>query len=256
MIRTPIVATLLIAFVSAAAHAAEIKVISANGMREVIAETQARFEAASGHRLNVTVVETGTIRKRVLGGEPFDVIMVPSDASDAFLKAGRIAAGGAVPLIRVNFGLAVRADGAPPDTGTPDALRKTFLAAKRVLITDPATGGISGVHLMEVLKKLGIAEAMKDKLIANRGSGHHAVRVVKGEADLAVQAEHEIRCVPGATFLDYPKELQRSIVFIGSIGAATANADAARAYLTYVTGPEVAPVIKAKCLSPGRSEPA
>ena len=75
-----------------------------------------------------------------------------------------------------------------------------------MLITDPATGGISGVHLMEVLNKLGIAEEMKDKLVPNRGSGHHAERVVKGEADLAVQAEHEIRCVPGAAFLDYPKE--------------------------------------------------
>ncbi len=57
--------------------------ISANGMREVIAETKTRFEASSGHKLNVTVVETGAIRKRVLGGEAFDVIMVPSNVSDA-----------------------------------------------------------------------------------------------------------------------------------------------------------------------------
>ena len=183
------------------------------------------------------MVETGAIRKRVLGGEAFDVIMVPRDASDEFLKANRIAAGSQAPLIRVNFGLAVRADAPRPDTSTPDALRKTFLAAKRVLITDPATGGISGVHLMEVLNKLGIAEEMKDKLVPNRGSGHHAERVVKGEADLAVQAEHEIRCVPGAAFLDYPKELQRSIVFIGGVGAATTDAAAAKAYLTFVTGP-------------------
>jgi molybdate transport system substrate-binding protein len=235
----------------AIAGAAEIKVISANGMREVIAETQARFEAKSGHKLNVTVVETGAIRKRVLGGEAFDVIMVPSDASDAFLKANRITAGSTAPLIRVNFGLAVRADAPRPDTSTPDALRKTFLAAKRVLITDPSTGGISGVHLMEVLKKLGIVEEMKERLVPNRGSSHHAVRVVKGEADLAVQAEHEIRCVPGAAFLDYPKDLQRSIVFIGSVGSATTDTAAAKTYLSFVTGPEVAPVIKAKCLSPG-----
>ena len=250
MIRTTIVAVLLVV-AGVAAQAAEIKLISANGMREVIAETKGRFEAKSGHQLNVTVVETGAIRKRVLGGEAFDVIMVPSEVSEAFAKANRVAAGSAMPLIRVNFGLAVRADGPRPDTSTPDALRKTFLAAKRVLITDPATGGITGVHLMEVLNKLGITEEMKDRLVPNRGTGHHAERVVKGEADLAVQAEHEIKCVKGAAFLDYPKDLQRSIVFIGSVGAATTDAAAAKAYLTFVTGPEVAPVIKAKCLSPG-----
>ena len=231
-------------------QAAEIKVISANGMREVIAETKAAFEKASGHTLNITVVETGTIRKRVLGGEAFDVIMVPTDASDQFLKANRLAASSQVPLIRVGFGLAVRADAPRPDTSTADGLRKTFLAAKRVLITDPATGGISGVHLIEVLNKLGIVDEMKPKLVPGRGSGTHAEGVVKGEADLAVQAEHEIRCVPGAVFLDYPKEFQRSIVFIGGIGAATTDAAAAKAYLTFITGPQVTPVIKAKCLAP------
>jgi molybdate transport system substrate-binding protein len=232
------------------ATAAEIKIISANGMREVINETKANFEAASGHTLNVTVVETGAIRQRVLAGEAFDVIMVPRNVTEEFAKERRLAAGSEVPLIRVNFGLAVRADAPKPDTSTADGLKRTFLDAKSVLITDPATGGISGVHLMEVLGKLGIADAMKGKLVPNRGTGHHAERVVKGEADLAVQAEHEIRCVPGAAFLDYPKEYQRAIVFTGGVGSASADAAAAKAYLAFVTGPVVAPVIKAKCLSP------
>ena len=83
----PVSAVIVLALTAAAASAAEIKVISANGMREVIAETKAAFEKASGHTLNVTVVETGTIRKRVLGGEAFDVIMVPSEASEVFVKA-------------------------------------------------------------------------------------------------------------------------------------------------------------------------
>ena len=73
----------------AVTQAAEIKVISANGMREVINETKATFEAASGHKLAVTVVETGEIRKRVLAGEPYDVIMVPKNASDDFEKQGK-----------------------------------------------------------------------------------------------------------------------------------------------------------------------
>jgi ABC-type glycerol-3-phosphate transport system substrate-binding protein len=45
-----------------ASDAAEIRVISANGMRDVLAETKAKFEADTGHRLTITVVETGEIR--------------------------------------------------------------------------------------------------------------------------------------------------------------------------------------------------
>jgi molybdate transport system substrate-binding protein len=148
----------------------EIRVISANGMREVIAETTAKFETASQHKLRVTVVETGEIRKRVLAGETYDVLMVPSDAADDFEKAGRIAPSSAVALIRVNFGLATSSEGPRRDTSTPEALKRTFLGARTVLITDPATGGISGVHLMEVLNKLGIADEMKSRLVPQRGA--------------------------------------------------------------------------------------
>jgi molybdate transport system substrate-binding protein len=105
---------------------------------------------------------------------------------------------------------------------------------------------------VKVISANGMREVIAEtKARFEKTSGHHAERVVKGEADLAVQAEHEIRCVPGAAFLGYPTDLRRSIVFIGAVGASTTDAAAAKSYLTFVTGPDVAPVIKAKCLSPG-----
>ena len=231
--------------------AAEIRVISANGMREVIAETTAKFEAASGHKLSVTVAATGEIRKRVMAGEPYDVIMVPSDVADEFEKAGKIAPSSAVALIPVNFGLAVASERPRPNVSTPEDLKQTFLKARTVIITDPATGGISGVHLMEVLGKLGIADEMKSRLVPQPGGSFHAERVVKGEADLAVQAEHEIRCVKGATFLPYPGAFQRTIVFTGGIGAAAKDANAAKAYLAFMTAPEAVTTYTAHCLTPG-----
>jgi molybdate transport system substrate-binding protein len=234
-----------------ACNAAEIKVISANGMREVLADTKTKFEADTGHLLTITVVETGEIRKRVLAGENFDVIMVPKSAADELEKAGKIVAGSAVQLIRVDFGLAVPNDGPRPDVSTPEALKRTLLAAKVVLITDPATGGISGVHFMDVLGKLGITDEMKSRLVPQPGGGFHATRVVKGEADLAVQAEHEIRCIKGATFLPYPAVFQQTIVFMGGIGSASGNVAAGKAYLHYVTGSETDNTYSAHCLRRG-----
>ena len=120
-----------------------------------------------------------------------------------------------------------------------------------MLITDPATGGISGVHLMDVLDKLGIADEMKSRLVPQPGGGFHAARVVKGEADLAVQAEHEIRCVKGAMFLPYPAAFQRTIVFMGSVGSAAGDVAAAKAYLHYLTGSETDNTYSAHCLTRG-----
>ncbi|HUI98318.1 MAG TPA: substrate-binding domain-containing protein [Xanthobacteraceae bacterium] len=227
----------------------EIKVISAIGMRDVIADIRPAFETGSGHTLHATAVETGEIRRRVRAGEPFDVIVVPRDAAEELETQGRVASG-AVPLVRVNFGLAVRADAPRPDTRTPEALRRTLLAAERVLITDPATGGISGVHLMTVLDALGIVEAMKAKLVPLRGGGSHAARVVRREGDLAVQAEHEIRAVAGATFLPYPEQFQRSIVFMAGVGIAAADPAAAKGFIAFLRGPQAAAAIKARGLTP------
>jgi molybdate transport system substrate-binding protein len=236
---------------SGLAAAAEVKVISANGMREVIGETKEQFEKDSGHTLTATVVETGEIRKRVLAGDAFDVIIVPKSAADEFEQAGKIVRGSAVQLIRVNFGLAVSSDGPKPDVSTPEGLKNTLLRARTVLITDPKTGGISGVHLMEVLDKLGIADEMKSRLVPQPGGGFHARHVVKGEADLAVQAEHEIRCVKGATFLPYPVVFQRSIVFLGGVSAAAGDPAAAKAYLAFLTSARTDNAVSAHCLTRG-----
>jgi molybdate transport system substrate-binding protein len=233
------------------ANAAEINVISANAMREVLAETKAKFEADTRNRLVITVVETGEIRRRVLGGEAFDVIMVPRETADELEKAGKMQPG-AVQLIRVRFGLAVPTDGPRPDVSTPEALKNTLLRAKTVVITDPTNGGISGVNAMDVLNKLGIADEMQNRLVPQPGNGIHAQRVVRGEADLAIQAEHEIRCVKGATFLPYPVQFQRTIVIMGGIGS-TAGDDAAAAkdYLAYLTGADTANTYSAHCLIRG-----
>ena len=65
------------------------------------------------------------------------------------------------------------------------------------------------------------------------------------------QAEHEIRCVKGATFLPYPAVFQRTIIFIGGIGAASRNAAAAKAYLAFLTGADTTNAYSAHCLTRG-----
>src|SRR5438309_1911632 len=80
MIRSKILSLLIAAGVAVSAagvsHAADLKVITANGLRKVLDETRAQFEQASGHRITVIVTETGEIRRRLLAGEAFDVVVV------------------------------------------------------------------------------------------------------------------------------------------------------------------------------------
>ena len=181
----------------------------------------ASSKPTTGHRLTITVVETGEIRRRVLAGENFDVIIVPRTAADEFEKAGQGRAGQRGALIRVNFGLAVPTRRPAARRQHAGALKRTLLAAKTVLITDPATGGISGVHFMEVLDKLGIAEEMKRQARA-------AARAAASTPAASSRARPISRCRPStrsAASRARPscptrRMFQRTIVFIGGIGSA------------------------------------
>ena len=66
-----------------------------------------------------------------------------------------------------------------------------------------------------------------------------------------MQAEHEVRCVKGATFLPYPAVFQRSILFIGGVGTAASDAAAAKAYLAFITSAQTDNAISAHCLTRG-----
>src|SRR5438132_10740188 len=106
----PAVAAMVgVALAAAGAQAAEIKVVSANGPRVILADLTPKFESATGHKLAITVIETGEIKHRILSGAFYDVIILPSGTAEELAKLGKIVAGTMVPVVRTSFGMAVRA---------------------------------------------------------------------------------------------------------------------------------------------------
>ena len=59
------------------------------------------------------------------------------------------------------------------------------------------------------------------------------------------------RCVKGATFVPFPPVFQRTIVFVGGVGIPAGNADAATAYLAFLTGADTGNAYSAHCLPRG-----
>src|SRR5207237_7906123 len=98
-----------------------------------------------------------------------------------------------------------------------EAFKRSLLAAATIVITDPASGGVSGVHFASVLKRLGIADALEPRLRLTQDVLNAEV-VARGEAEMAVQLSHEIRSVAGVDFVPLPLEFQRSVVFAAGIG--------------------------------------
>ena len=228
---------------------ADIRIMSANGMRDTVRELHQQLESATGQRVTVTFGEAGDLRRRLQAGEPADVVILPRTVMDQAVSDGKVAVGSIVDLARTEIGAGVRSGMPPLDMSSADGFKRSLLAAKTIVITDPASGGVSGVHMADVFQRLGIAEVIRPKLKLNTG-GYNAEFVARGEADMAFQLANEVRAVPGIDFMPLPREFQRVFVFSAALGQHARDSAAAKAVMQFLSGPGAAAGIRAKRLEP------
>lgn len=231
-------AALALGIVGGSARAAEVVVLGAGAVHEAFEEAAGRWSASSGTGVKASYVPMGALRKRVAAHEPADVLIVPAEALPELERAGVVAAGTRHDLGAVGLSGAVRKGAPVPDISTPEALRRTLLAAKSVTYMDPDVG-TSGRHFDQVvLPRLGVADAVRAKAILGKG-GSVADKVASGEAEIAFQNTTELMTVPGATVIGpIPAELQKRTVYAGAVAAGAKNPQAARALLDYAVSPE------------------
>ena len=106
--------------------------------------------------------------------------------------------------------------------------------------------GLSGVHFLAILDRLGIAAEMKVKLKAYEGAGLTQA-IATEEVELGVTGIGPILAMPSAEFLGaLPKEIQSYVVFTAGVAASAKDVAASSALLQFMTGPDVATVFKAK----------
>jgi molybdate transport system substrate-binding protein len=226
-------------------HAAELRVLAGGSMTGVLNELGPQFERASGHKLVIHFDSTPNLIKQVTS-EPFDLGVVPVDVfKDAAAKARF---GPTLNIARVGYGVAVRSGAPRADVSTPDALKKTLLDAKSVAYL-PASA--AGAYVSSVFDRLGIGEAMKAKTRAQTSTTAIAQAVANGDAELGVFLVN-VLMTPGVELAgSFPVELQQELVFTAGIATDSKQADAAKAFIDFLTSPAAIAVIKAKGMNSG-----
>ena len=235
------------------AEAAELTVLSAFGMQSVLEDLGPKFERATGHTLAISFATGGATVKRAQDGETADVVMALRQGIDGLVKNGKAAADNVTVLAHAGIVVAVRQGAPKPDISSPDALKRTLLAAKSLSYVDPASGGASGIHFAKVLERLGIANEMQSKTVFPNPKTPAAVGVVvaNGEAEIGVHIVQEVISVAGIEIVGpLPGDLQSTIVFAAAIMANAKDAEASKALVNFLRTPEAAAVIKAKGMEP------
>ena len=233
---------------STPAQGADLRVLVSDGMKTVIEELTPQIEHAIGRKLVMRFDSSRNLRDKIQAGESFDAVIITSEVLDDLARQGKTSAASRHEISRTGIGVGVRAGAPKPDISTPDAVKFTLLNAKS-LAFNPT--GASSVHTYDMMARLGIADAMKSKLMLDPEPGRPQKNVAEGKADLVISLIPEIKYFPGVDLVGpLPTELQSYVNFAIAAASNAHDAAGASALIKFITGPAVPPVLKAKGMEP------
>jgi molybdate transport system substrate-binding protein len=230
-----------------------LKVLSTTAMKTVLEQLAPQLEQAGGCRLDLTFGPSGALSRRIAAGELADLVIGAEPDMADLTTQGRIAAVSGI-VARSKIGVAVRKGAPKPDISTPEAFRRALLAAKSVAFSDPARGGASGVTLVKILDRLGIAaEVMaKAKLTVGGPAGLVGAILERGEAEIGVQQIPELVAFDGVDLVGpLPEDLQSPTAYVAGISANASRAEAAKAVMAFLATPAAAAIVTARGMEPG-----
>ena len=216
-----ILLSLALSLMAGIAGAADIRVLSSNAMREVLLEIAPQFEKASGHKLVMTFIGSADILKRLRAKEGGDaggveLVVLQISSIDEQIAEGRLVPGSRVDFARSLVGAAVRAGAPRPDISSGEALKRTLLASKSIVVSS----GPSGIYMLGLFELMGIP---REKYLQAKPGVQTGQLVARGEAEICFQQLSELLPVKGIDFLGpLSADVGHVTVFAGGIHSAAA----------------------------------
>lgn len=242
-----LVASLLGLLPSTPVAAAELRLLSTTSAREALGEIVPMFERATGHTVRASFSPGSALAGRVATGLDADLLVAPADFSEPLLARGQLVAGSRMDFARSVVAVAVRAGTSKPDIRSTESFRRALLEARSISYSR----GASGQQLVDVVERLGIAEAVKRKTVLPDPGELVGSVVARGAAEIGVQQVSELLPVPGIEVVgQLPLELRKDIIYSISALPGQRGAEAALAFAEFLRSPAVGPVLKKHGLDP------
>jgi molybdate transport system substrate-binding protein len=234
-----------------AAQADDLVILSAAAVRPALLQLPAMVEKATGHRVTVSFGNATAISKKVAAGDRVDIAILPPRQLTELIKQDHLSAEGRANLGIVRLGVAVRAGSAPVPVATTDDFKKAMLAAASFGMPDPAGGSTSSQHMVKMLARLGIADAMRDKTRHFKDGTQALHALAKGEIALTIAPMTSIRVVPGVALAGpLPDDLQSTQVYAAAMSRNSAASAPAKALMSALTSPAFPTVLRDKGIDP------
>ena len=141
----------------------QLHLLSGGAAQGLVAHLEGSFKAQHLCSISGTFSAVGVMKAALLAGAPCDVIILTDALIAELMQSGHLLPGSAKSVGVVKTGVAVKAGDKPVDVSTPDALKATLRAARGIYFPDPIKA-TAGIHMMKVLKALGLDIELADRL--------------------------------------------------------------------------------------------
>src|SRR5258706_14356498 len=207
-----------------------MRVLSSLAIKEAYLELVPAFQAKTGHKVDTEWLGMVDRLKRVKAGESPDMVIASQKALGELKSLDKVAA--VVALANSGVAVAVKKGAKRPDIGSGEAVKRALRAAKSIAYSS----GPSGVYLVELIQKWGIADELRPKSTQTPPGTAVGPLVARGEAEIGFQQMSEL--LPFTAGIDIvgplPADIQVITTFSGGVHVAAREADAARALLGFL----------------------
>lgn len=228
--------------------AAEFHILAGGGIADPLNEIVTRFERVHGQTIMVRYGTRPQLIDMARCGVPFDLVVVPKDVLDDAAVRALVVPDSIRTVARAGIGVAVRRGQPTPDISTPEALKRTLLAAQAVA-SIPASA--TGARIAEIYARLGIVAEMMARTRAQPAPKQIAAAVASGEAELGLFLLNVLKDPRLAIVGPVPAELQREVVYDLAVAASARAPEVARAFIADLLSQAAADVIRDKGMHPG-----
>jgi molybdate transport system substrate-binding protein len=230
---------------------ADITVITTGNIRPALNELQHAFESGGRDKIIFMTQGAAATQRLVESGGAGDATVGPRPMLDALSAKGKLKPGSIVDIAASSVGVVVRAGAATADISTDEKFKQLLLSADSLVYPDPAKGSLGGNLLTALIGQWGIADQIKSKTLLVDGGDVTGHAVADGKAHFGINQISEINGVRGLVFLSpLPPALTDRIVMSAAILSGTRNPEGGAAWISFITGPAAATVIKTIGMDP------
>jgi molybdate transport system substrate-binding protein len=216
-------------------HAAAIKVMCDSPLEPALTKVADIFRQETDNQATLACDAGPAIKKGIEDGAIADVVVVEPDFVEELTNAGKVSAGDRPLVGHVGVGLGNRLGSPAYDISTIEKFKATLLGADLVVFNSVK----SGEAFAKVVERLGIAEALKPKIVRTAPLDIFKP-VLNGKGnDMAAGTIPLIATTPGIKLLGpLPGDLQSSIPYTAGLMTSAPQRAAAESFIKFLVSPE------------------